>query len=77
MMDEAPKPIRKHDPNTIPCLICGETNYEWGTPGSDGGVYYVPQGGIFGFGSGQGLVARKCLSCGNMQLFIKEMYDTI
>ena len=47
VMDEAPKPIRKHDPNTIPCPICGETNYRWGTPGAKGGVYYVPEGGKF------------------------------
>jgi hypothetical protein len=76
MTEEKPKRKPKYDPNTIPCPVCGETDYEWGTPGSDGGVYYLPQGAIFGFGGGEGLAARKCLACGNMQLFIKEMYDT-
>lgn len=75
MLDENPERTPKQDPNSLPCPICGETRYEWGTPGSEGGVYFVPDGSIYGFGGGEGLAARKCLSCGNMQLFIKGIYD--
>ncbi len=63
------------DPQAKPCPICSDSNYEWGTPGSSNGLYYVPPGGIFGFGGGEGLWARKCLSCGNVQLFSKATYD--
>jgi hypothetical protein len=54
------------------CPICGGTSYEWGKPGSDGGLYYLPQGAIYGFGMGEPLAARKCLSCGNLQIFIRD-----
>lgn len=67
----------KHEsgaPQEKPCPICSGSHYEWGTPGSSNGVYYVPPGGIFGFGGGEGLWARKCLSCGNVQLFSKSNY---
>jgi hypothetical protein len=59
--------------STYPCPVCDGVDFEWGTPGSEGGVYFVPEGGLFGFGSGQGLWARKCLNCGNVLLFIKRI----
>ena len=76
-MEEKPKRTPSRDPQTIPCPICGEKAYEWGTPGSQGGVYFLPQGAMYGFGGGEGLIARKCLSCGNVQFFIKRMHDFI
>ena len=74
-MDKKSNLKSKHALQKTPCHICGETKYEWGRPGSTGGVYFLPQGTMFGFCSGEGLFARKCLSCGNMQLFIKELYE--
>jgi len=58
--------------STYPCPVCDGVDFEWGTPGSEGGVYFVPDGNIFGFGGGQGLWARKCLTCGNVLLFVKR-----
>jgi hypothetical protein len=72
-MDEKPKRSKSSSPrDNTPCPICGDTHYEWGHPGSSGGVYFLPEGASFGFGAGQSLEARKCLRCGNVQIFIKQ-----
>ncbi len=68
---EKPKRGLNNSPKDSPCVICGEEDYEWGHPGSQGGVYYVPISSRFGFGMGEPLRARKCLHCGNIQLFLK------
>jgi len=72
MMEEKPKNLESDPRETTPCHICGSTRYEWGHPGSQGGVYFMPQGAIHGWGGGQPLEARKCLRCGNVQIFIKN-----
>jgi ribosomal protein S27E len=69
--DEKPKRTPENAFRNAPCVMCGEQEYVWGHPGSQGGVYFVPEGTSFGFGQGQGLVARKCMRCGNVQLFIR------
>ncbi len=69
--DEKPKRTVEHDTRHAPCPICGEQEYEWGHPGSSGGVYYLTEGAHFGLGMGEALQARKCLNCGNVQLFIR------
>lgn len=70
---EKPKRHYNQDLREGACLICGEHGYEWGYPGSQGGVYFLPEGAIFGFGLGEALIARKCLGCGNVQLFVKSL----
>jgi hypothetical protein len=65
------KPKRGLNPQTAPCPICHATDYEWGKPGSEGGLYFVPEGTWFGFGQGEPLRLRKCLSCGNVQIFLR------
>jgi hypothetical protein len=72
MYDEKPKRGLESDSREAPCHICSSTSYEWGKPGSEGGVYYLQEGSIFGFGMGEPLAARKCLRCGNVQLFIRD-----
>ncbi|MCU0498893.1 MAG: hypothetical protein MUF87_16195 [Anaerolineae bacterium] len=69
---EKPKRTYAEDSRANLCLFCGGDEYEWGHPGSQGGVYFLPQGAIFGFGLGEALDARKCLGCGNVQLFTKS-----
>lgn len=69
--DEKPKRTPYYGPENTPCPICGEVNYEWGKMGSQGGLYYLPEGAWFGFGMGEPLRARKCLRCGNVQVFLK------
>lgn len=72
-MDEKPK--RGEEPYTLktyPCPVCGGTHFTWGTPGSNGGVYFVPEGKLFGFGGGKGLMLRECNQCGNVLWFTKE-----
>lgn len=73
MTDYEEKPKRSSGGNRYaPCPICGEQEYDWGHPGSQGGVYYLPENASFGFGMGEALAARKCLQCGNVQLFIRD-----
>ena len=69
---------RNSDTNDLqnkPCPVCSGTQYEWGTPGTSDGLYYIAPGSVFGFGGGEGLWARKCMTCGNVQLFSKQVYD--
>lgn len=70
--DEKPKRSPESANRYAPCPICGEQEYDWGHPGSNGGVYYLPENASFGWGMGEALVARKCLQCGNIQLFIRS-----
>lgn len=69
--DEKPKRSPRYNPDTSPCVICGGADYEWGHPGSQGGVYFLAGETWFGFGAGEPLRARKCLRCGNVQLFVR------
>lgn len=69
--DDKRKRSPASDPREAECLICGATQYTWGKLGSSGGVYFLEQGTIFGFGMGQPLEARKCNICGNVQIFSK------
>ncbi len=71
------KPKRKRslffdDPDDNPCPICGESYFRWGTPTSNGGVYFSTSGHGF-LGKNEGLRARVCDICGNVQLFLKSM----
>jgi hypothetical protein len=70
--EEKPKRGIPTSNREAPCSICNGRDYEWGKPGSEGGLYYLPEGAVFGFGMGERLGARKCLSCGNVQLFIRD-----
>jgi hypothetical protein len=75
MYDADEKPKRGiNDPRDAACQVCGVANYEWGKPGTEGGLYFLPEGAIFGFGMGERLAARKCLNCGNIQFFIRDGY---
>jgi predicted nucleic-acid-binding Zn-ribbon protein len=69
--DEKPKRTPESAARHAPCPLCGAQDYEWGHPGSQGGVYYVPEGVMFGLGQGEALALRKCIKCGNVQIFIK------
>ncbi len=69
-MNEKPKNDRISDPHYAPCPICGSTNYRWGLPSSTGGVYFC-ESDFAPLGNNEGLRARACNSCGNVQLFLK------
>ncbi len=70
-MDYDDKPKRGGTVQEQPCPICGNADYEWGNFGERNTRYYIPPGGVYGFGSGQYTEARKCLTCGNLQLFTR------
>lgn len=70
--EEKPKRGMPTTDREAACLICSGTHYEWGKGGSEGGLYFLPEGAIFGFGMGEHLAARKCLNCGNVQWFIRD-----
>lgn len=57
-------------PAANPCPICGSQTYEWGTLRSDGGVWYRTNGSLAL--TGEGLLARLCKDCGNVQIFLKD-----
>lgn len=71
-MSEQPERSERANARHGACQVCGGTSYQWGHPGSDGGVYFLPEDAMFGWGSGEALVARKCLECGSVQLFLKN-----
>lgn len=60
-----------------PCVICQSTEFVWGHPASENGVWFKadePIGSVLGEQSGfgvYGLAARVCRGCGNVQLFMK------
>lgn len=67
-MDEQGK--RDNAAQNKPCPICGGMDFEWGPLSSDGAVFFQHEGKFFG--SKDRLEGRACLSCGNVQLFLKE-----
>ena len=75
----ATEPERKQrDLNSLPCPICGQVNmYEWGYTKPIYGrklTFVSKLGNKFGFwlGIGDKMRARKCLWCGNVQLFVEQ-----
>lgn len=70
--DEKPKRGAYTSPREATCPICGAAQYEWGRPGSEGGLFFLPEGAIFGLGMGERLSARKCRECGNVQFFVRD-----
>lgn len=72
MAEEKPKSDFSDPREDNPCIICGGTSYQWGRARAEGGVVFVPEGEAFGFGGGIWLDGRKCVRCGNVQLFTRE-----
>lgn len=72
--DEKPKrkPQESDTSRNIPCVICNGVNYEWGRVAANQRLVFLPRGTWGGFGLGQRLEARKCLRCGNIQLFVSS-----
>ena len=70
-MDEKPKRTPQSNAHSGPCPICSESSYTWGYPSSEGGLWFKADDS-FPMGWGEGLAARKCDNCGNIQLFSKE-----
>ncbi len=60
----------------IPCPICGNTNYEWGSLGGDDGSsvkYYPLEESSFEMLIPRYPMARKCRECSNLQQF--DLFD--
>jgi hypothetical protein len=71
-MDESEKPLPLN-PRDRPCVICGKSDYEWGqvVVGRESPrewTYFWPDG-ITLEDVDFGIIARRCTSCGNIQLF--------
>lgn len=66
-MEEKPK--RGESAYRRPCLICDGTAYEWGKYNQNGFVMW----NFMGLMGGQR--ARRCLRCGNVQIFQKPPMD--
>lgn len=72
-MYEKSKRKNDHKPKTIrACPICGEKRFSWGKVHEPSGwfrpIKFRPNGaGVFA--SSHPLRARKCMGCGNIQLF--------
>lgn len=52
-----------------PCTVCGSVDYEWGRLASDYLVLFKRPGAL---GKSIEMRARRCLGCGNVQLFTQE-----
>lgn len=58
------------NPDNYPCPVCGEADFEWGYPRSEGHLYFnVVE---FMGGKNERLQARVCRSCGNVLLFLRD-----
>ena len=62
------------DAQKIPCPVCGETGYEWGEVQGDHLRFVSSNAGFLKrtFSLSYKMQARRCLACGNVQLFQRE-----
>jgi hypothetical protein len=51
------------------CPLCGNDKYTWGVAGGFHALMFTPDNAGF-FSSPKKLKARRCDSCGNVQLFV-------
>lgn len=75
--DEKPKrqgndPFLSHEAHNSECIICGNATYEWGRVAGHSRTVYLPYGTWGGIGLGQTIHTRKCLRCGNLQMFAES-----
>jgi hypothetical protein len=70
-MGKKEKPKHSNKPNSqyAPCHICESTDFQWGKLW---GTEFFLRDGAELFERGKRLQARKCIICGNVQLFTKE-----
>lgn len=75
MAEEKPRRRSLHKPDDFPCPICGESDFEWGYPKGNRGaaILFSEKQGVDRWKiQGDKMRARKCLSCGNVQLFAMD-----
>lgn len=68
-MNEEPQYTRI-DPDTFPCPICGAQSFQWGfSVGDSPSQRLYARAESAGWGEGEVLYTRKCVTCSNVQLF--------
>ncbi len=63
-----------------PCPLCGGTTFTWGRLTAKGGTFFRAEGESFLdalFKIPSGIEARACTGCGNIQLFLSEIANTM
>jgi hypothetical protein len=58
-----------------PCPNCGDQSYSWGILNSNGGVWFRQDDRLSALLWGEGLRARLCNTCGNIQVFLRDAVE--